>query len=99
MAASQSVMADTPETIVREMAQHMETCAAAGDWSEVENIAIRLRSAVMNVPESERRALLLLLQQSTENVTALAEAARRDVTGRMSAIRRGQAAQKAYEAR
>ena len=99
MVASHAVMNEAAETIVKEMAEHMETIAAAGDWEEVERIAVRLQSAVMTVPEARRREMLVVAQQATERVTDLAREARGEVTGRMSAIRRGQAATKAYELR
>ena len=81
------------------VAEHMEAMAAAGEWSEVENLAIRLRSAIMNVPEGERRGLLVQVKSRCEKVAQNAEVARQEVTGRMSAIRRGQVATKAYELR
>ena len=99
MVTSQAAMTETPETIVLEMSEHMQALAAAGDWAEVENIAVRLRSAVMNVPETKRRSVLAVVQRSTDKVAAEAENARQDVTGRISAIRRGQAATKAYALR
>ena len=99
MVASHAAMQDTPQSVVLEMSEHMETLAAAGDWAEVENLAVRLRAAVMRVPEAERRSILIAVQQSAERVAETARSAREDVTGRISAIRRGQAATKAYEMR
>lgn len=99
MTANTAWKQDSPETVVTEMAEHMEAMAAAGDWTEVENLAIRLRSAVMNVPEGERRALLLEVKSRCEKVAQSAESARQEVTGKMSQIRRGQVATRAYELR
>ena len=99
MAANTALETQSPQTIVKEMAEHMESMAAAGEWTEVENLAIRLRSAVMSVPEGERRALLLEVKNRCEKVAQSAESARQEVTGKMSAIRRGQVATKAYELR
>lgn len=99
MVASQARMTETPEMIVQQMSEHMETLASNGDWAAVENLAVRLRAAVMNVPEEERRAWLIAAARSTERVAAEAESARQDVTGRISAIRRGQKATQAYESR
>ena len=59
----------------------------------------RRRGVVMNVPESERRDIMLKVRRSTERVVAKATEARADVTGRLSELRRGQAAAKAYEMR
>jgi len=99
MAASQKAMRESPQAVALEMSEHMETLAADGDWAEVENLAIRLRGAVMKVPEADRRTILLAVQQSAERVAAHAKEVREDVTGRITAIRRGQAATKAYDMR
>ena len=99
MVASHAAMQDTPQAVVLEMAEHMETLADAGDWTEVESLAVRLRAAVMRVPETDRAPILMAVQKSTERVSEKARAAREDVTGRISAIRRGQAATKAYDMR
>lgn len=96
MVASRAEMLETPEIVVREMSAHMETLAADGDWAEVESLAVRLRSAVMNVAEEERLPLLHLAQLCTERVTAAAECARQEVSGRIAGIRRGQKATRAY---
>ncbi len=99
MVASQAELIETPETIVLEMSEHMQVLAANADWAEAERIAVRLRSAIMNVSETKRRSLLAVAQRSTDKVSAEAEKARQDVSGRISAIRRGQAATKAYRLR
>ena len=99
MVASRAEMRETPEMVVQEMSAHMEALAADGEWAEVEHLAVRLRAAVMNVPEDERQALLLVAQLSTERVAAAAENARHEVSGRISAIRRGQKATRAYASR
>ena len=99
MVATSAVMEQTPESVVLEMAEHLQTLAANGDWEEVEHLAIRLRSAVMNVPERQRRNAILAVQRATEQVAAEAASAQRDVTGRLRALRRGQKATKAYELR
>lgn len=101
MVASQAAMEQsrtggTPAEIVLEMAASMEASAEHGEWDRVEEIAQRLRSAVMQVPEADRRGSLLAAQRSTEKVQALADSARHDVTGKLSDIRRGRDAAKAY---
>jgi len=60
---------------------------------------MRLRTAVMHVPEGQRRSAILAVQRVTEQVAAEAATAQRDVTGRLKALRRGQKATKAYELR
>jgi len=97
MVASQAVMHETPETVVREMSQHIEALAREGDWAEVESMLVRLRGALLNVPEAERHELLTVVQRSTEKVAAQAERAREQVAGRISTLHRGRRATTAYE--
>jgi len=99
MAANQAAVAQSAASIALEMSEHIETLAAAGDWDEVEDIVVRLRSAVMNVPESERYAVIHAVQSSLEKVADRAKSARQDVTVKVTELRRGQAAKKAYELR
>ena len=99
MVASQTVLEEKPASVVLSLTAEMETLAAAGEWERIEDIAVRLRAAVMNVPDTERRPLLLAVQRSTENVAADAQKARETVTGKLSELRRGQVAKKAYELR
>ena len=99
MVASQAVLEDASASIALEMSQRMEALAEAGDWDQVEDIAVRLRVAVMDVPEPGRRAVLLAVQRSTEKVAVGAQQARQTVSGKLSELRRGQVAKKAYELR
>ena len=96
MVASRSTMDQTPAETVLEMVTTMETCADDGDWDRVEEISVRLRAAVMRVPEAERRACLRAAQQGTEKIQQRAKSAREDVTEKLSEIRRGRDAAKAY---
>jgi hypothetical protein len=99
MVASQAVLEAQPVSIVLQLSEEMEALAAAGEWERIEDIAVRLRAAVMNVPEAERQPVLLAVQRSTENVAAGARQARQTVTGKISELRLGQVAKKAYELR
>jgi hypothetical protein len=99
MVASQAALEETPESMVLQMAEQMEALAAAGDWQRIEEIAVRLRVAVMHVPESERRAVLLAVQRSTEKIAVGAQQARQTVSGKLAELRLGQVAKKAYELR
>lgn len=91
--------AETPESVVIEMSQHLESLAEHGDWEDVESLVVRLRSAVMNVPEDRRRELIHEVQRATEKVLAEAEIAHRDLADRLSGLRRGQEATRAYRSR
>lgn len=96
MVASQQVIQQDPQAIAADMSDSMEAFARHGEWDRVEEIAAKLRSAVMRVPEEQRRETLLLLSRSIELVQSLAEGARDDVKDKLSAIRRGKDATLAY---
>ena len=96
MAASQAAMQQRPGEVASEMSASMEAHASSGDWERVEEIAVKLRSVIMQVPERERRAAILAARRSVEKVQALAQQDRADVTGKLAAIRRGKDATAAY---
>ena len=89
-------MEHTSSESVLEMVTTMETFADEGDWDRVEEISVRLRTAIMRVPQSERRACLRAAQRGTDKVRQRAKSARDDVTEKLSEIRRGRDAAKAY---
>lgn len=99
MAAGSAQRTQTPETIVREMSAHLEELAAAGEWRDVEQLMAQLHGALMSVPEYERRPLVLVVQRTVEAVADIVQGARDEVAGRISTLRRGQRAAKAYEMR
>ena len=99
MGAGSAERTQTPEVIVREMAADLEELAAAGEWKDVERLMGQLHSALLSVPEYERRPLVVVVQRSVEAVTEQVSAARDDVAGRISTLRRGQRAAKAYRMR
>ena len=98
MVASQAVMEQGPLGVVMEMTAAMESFAASGEWERVEDIAQRIRHAVMAVPEDQRRSALVEAQRGMEQVRTLALEAKNDVTGKLSALKRGADARKAYAA-
>lgn len=99
MAANPAALREQPGVEALEMVEQMRALADAGDWTEVESLAVRLKSAVMQVPESLRRDVLIAVQRATREVADKAEDARSDVTDRLSALRLGQKAAKAYDMR
>lgn len=97
MALTNAHTQQSPETVVIEMTQHLQALAKDGEWDEIENLAVRLRGAVMNVPEDRRREAIHEVQRVTEKVRAEAEIAHRDLADRLSGLRRGQVATRAYQ--
>ena len=85
--------------IVRDMAADLEELAAAGEWKDLERLMGQLHSALLSVPEYERRPLVLAVQKSVEAAAEHVSTARDDVAGRISTLRRGQRAAKAYKMR
>jgi len=94
--ASQASIEQSPESVVLQLSASMESLAAEEDWQGVESIAEELRRAALQVPETERREMLLAVRRSIENVQALAVEARRCVSEKLSGIRRGKNATRAY---
>jgi uncharacterized protein (DUF2461 family) len=82
--------------VVHEMALSMESFAAAGNWERVTEIAVALRHAVMRVPESLRRDSMLVAQRCLKHVQSMAQDAKGEVTDKLSALRRGRDATRAY---
>ena len=97
MASNPQAQSESAAEIALQLADQMRVLAGAGEWDDIEEIAIQLQRAVMLVPLSERRAVLHTLKRSTDDVATEAKKARRDVTGKISGLRRGQVAKKAYE--
>jgi hypothetical protein len=89
-------MDQTPAEIVLEIAANMEAFAEQGDWEHVEEFAEKLRFAVMQVPARHRRNSLHAAQRAIGHIQAAAAKARHGVTGKLSDIRRGRDAAKAY---
>lgn len=90
---------ETPEIVVLEMSEHMTALAAAGDWDELERLAVRLRAAVSGIPANRRRELMEKLQERLAILTEIARNARKDVSRELSHLRRGKVATRAYEMR
>ena len=96
MAATRPLIQESPRDTALDMAREMLTLAQHGDWERIERVAIMLRSAILEVPEADRREIAAMAEKATEQVRALAENARGDVASRLKALRRGQNAARAY---
>ncbi len=96
MVASQAVMEQGPIRAIAEVTANMEAQAASGEWDKVEELAGKLRSAVMAVPEDQRRDALLMAHRTIEHIQDVARAARQTTAEKLSAIRRGRDATRAY---
>lgn len=96
MVASRATMEVSAGKMAREMASNMVRLAEEGQWSGAENIAARLRSAVLEIPGDERQEVMQFVNQCLERVKTSALCSRSDVALKMSEVRRGRDAAKAY---
>lgn len=96
MVASRATMEASPGNMAREMANNMVRLADEGQWSGAEHVASRLRSAVLDVPDDERPEVMQFVNQCLERVKTRALCSRNEVATKMSEVRRGRDAAKAY---
>ena len=96
MVASQAQMQRDAAAVVAEILSNMDAFAERGEWDHVEDTAAKLRHALLQVPEQERRDALLQARRTLDRIRERAERARGDVTDRLSALRRGRDAARAY---
>ena len=89
---------DDPIRYVAELGESIAAHAANENWDDVEECAVRLRAAVMDVPARDRKEALLAARRSIEAVESLAREARGQVAGRLSKIRLGREMSAAYGA-
>ena len=74
----------------------MERAAEQGEWERAEKLASQLRRAVIEVPEADRADVAIAVHQVLERVQTIALTARVEVLDKLSEIRRGRDAQRAY---
>ena len=96
MVASRAKMESSPGAMALELAESMELLASKGEWNRVEQIAVRLRTVVLDVPGHERREVVQYVNRCLERVQTQVLGSRNDVTDKLSEIRRGRDATKAY---
>ena len=96
MVANRATTEVSPGPMAREMAKNMEELAANGQWQGVEQIVVRLRSVILEVPEQERAEVMEFVNYCLERVRTQALTSRGEVTGKLSEIRRGRDAARAY---
>ncbi len=84
------------DTQALELVARMEVLAANGDWRGTENLAQHIKSLVLDIPETERKGVLRAFARGLERVQTLALSSRNEVTEKLSEIRRGRVATRAY---
>lgn len=96
MAASQATIESRPADLAMETVARMEALAASGDWSRVEQLAVRLRHIVMEVPEHERQAVIVSIGHCLDRLQTKVQVSRGEISEKLTDIRRGQVATRAY---
>lgn len=96
MVASHATIDATPGDIAIDTVARMESLADSGEWSRVEQLALRLKALVLEVPENERQALISSISHCLERLQIKVLVSRGEVTDKLSEIRRGRAATRAY---
>ena len=98
MVANPAALKHGPNAGVLKMLAEMEAHATCGDWETVEELTVKLKAAVLDVPESQQRETLQAAQRSMEQIQTMAHDAKSDLAGKLSSIRRGKDATRAYTA-
>lgn len=80
----------------QEKVAQMERAAECGEWERAEKLASQLRRAVIEVPESDRAEVAIAVHHVLERVQTIALTSRVEVLDKLSEIRRGRDAQRAY---
>lgn len=96
MAVSEAELRNDPLQAAARIVVAMEAAAAAGEWDDVEELAKKLQNSILDVPERERRQVLLAARQSVQNVQLRAQEARDDIAGKLTALQRGRDMAAAY---
>lgn len=86
---------DTNESAL-DIVGSMASLASRGEWRSVEQLAVRLRHAILDVPEKERRSVLLAVNRHLEELQTVVLTSRAELQGKLSAIHRGRIATRAY---
>ena len=96
MVAHQTSVESRPADTVIETVARMEASVASGDWARVEQLAVRLRHIVIEVPESERQAVIVSVGRCLDRLQTKVLQSRGEVGDKLSDIRRGRVANRAY---
>ncbi len=96
MLANRAEIESGPQREAHELVALMEGAVARQEWERAEKLAVQVKSALLRIPESERAAAVMALSQVFERVKTSALSSRAEVLARLSEIRRGRVAQRAY---
>ncbi len=96
MVANQASIESRPADTAIETVARMEASVASGDWVRAEQLAVRLRHIVIEVPESERQAVIVSVGHCLDRLQTKVLQSRGEASEKLTDIRRGRVANRAY---
>ncbi len=96
MVANQATVETSPSDLAMDTVSRMEELAVNGEWYRVEKLAVRLKSVILEIPDNERQSLLAAVNRRFERVQTIALVSRNELKDKLSEIRRGRIATRAY---
>ncbi|HNP64367.1 MAG TPA: hypothetical protein PKH39_10580 [Woeseiaceae bacterium] len=96
MAANQASVNARPADLAMDIVARMESLADSGEWSRIEQLAARLRNVLLEIPIDERQAAIVSIGHCLERLQIKVLVSRGEVAEKLSEIRRGQVATRAY---
>ena len=96
MVANPAEIERSAGTAALDMVARMESAAGQGEWERAEKLASQLRRAIVEVPEAQRAEIAMAVHHVLERVQTVALTSRVEVLDKLSEIRRGRDAQRAY---
>ena len=96
MAANQASVNASPADHAMDIVARMEALADSGEWSRIEQLAARLCSVLLDIPDKERQAAIVRISPCFERLQIKVLVSRGEVAEKLSDIRRGQVATRAY---
>ncbi len=96
MVANQATVEASPSDLAMDTVSRMEELAVNGEWYRVEKLAVRLKSAILEIPDNERQPLLAAVNRRFERVQTIALVSRNELKDKLSEVRRGRIATRAY---
>jgi len=96
MVANHTAMEASPSAGALELIARIEALVANGEWSRTERLVEQIKTIVLELPDDERQQVLMAFTHCLDRVQSLALASRNDVTEKLSEVRRGRLATRAY---
>jgi|GEM_PF-1265658 len=96
MVANHIAMETSPSARALEMIARIDALVENGEWSRTQQLVERIKIIVPEVQGDERQQVLRAFAHCLDRVQSMALASRNDVAEKLSAVRRGRMATRAY---